>query len=62
MTSLGVTFTADRPPEELAFAVDSIAFAPIDPDPDAQLRLLADEILPAFRAESWSQASRRPTR
>ena len=29
--------------------VDSIAFAPIGPDPDDQLQLLADEITPPFR-------------
>ena len=30
--------------------VDAIAFAPIGPNPDEQLRLLADTIAPAFRA------------
>ena len=29
--------------------VDAIAFAPIGPDPDEQLRLLADRIAPEFR-------------
>ena len=29
--------------------VDSIVFVPIGPDPDEQLRLLADTIAPAFR-------------
>jgi alkanesulfonate monooxygenase SsuD/methylene tetrahydromethanopterin reductase-like flavin-dependent oxidoreductase (luciferase family) len=32
--------------------VDTIAFAPIGPDPDEQLRLLADTILPELRAEN----------
>jgi hypothetical protein len=30
--------------------VDSIAVAPVGPDPDEQLRLLAEEVAPAFRA------------
>ena len=32
-----------------ATGVDSIAFAPIGPDPDEQLRLLAETVAPAFR-------------
>jgi 5,10-methylenetetrahydromethanopterin reductase len=40
-----------------AAGVDSIALAPIGPDPDEQLRLLGSEVLPSFRQTS-SNASR----
>jgi alkanesulfonate monooxygenase SsuD/methylene tetrahydromethanopterin reductase-like flavin-dependent oxidoreductase (luciferase family) len=49
--------TATGTPEQVAASlaaiaetgVDAIAFAPIGPDPDEQLRLLADRIAPEFR-------------
>jgi alkanesulfonate monooxygenase SsuD/methylene tetrahydromethanopterin reductase-like flavin-dependent oxidoreductase (luciferase family) len=50
--------TASGSPEQVVAAltavaaagVDSIALAPIGPDPDEQLRLLASDVLPAFRS------------
>jgi alkanesulfonate monooxygenase SsuD/methylene tetrahydromethanopterin reductase-like flavin-dependent oxidoreductase (luciferase family) len=54
LDELTATGTPDRVLAALeavaAAGVDSIAFAPIGPDPDEQLRLLAEAVVPAFSA------------